>query len=557
MYLGWRRRGIISWPSIATTTVFLLLLLLLQQIGPVFSEPLLQQQSKLPLSAIPFCVQHHSTSSKNKNTIQPCFEESQQQRQRRHSSTYNKREKKQNVNNSDNGSTNAMIIIDFTCESTNQDECNKVKASLTKASEYISSVLVFKTPLYVNATYLSFCQQLGQCEEASEGTIGTGQAYPSVSYLMQEGNTTRMYPQALLKQYHNLAKSVDWYEYDMNAYFNSEITWYYEDDGNPIKENETDLLLTIIHEFVHGLGFVSAWSDDTYERFSMYDSTMKKFLTPMPLNPPNELPEVSAVIDSEEGVQPYWGFVDFPLDKLLYGNKYPLTLTTQVLNEWGNSNVMFANILDMVNDWLNGKNFREQAEAVYQMATERGGIKIMIDNVEIMVLETSLSPFQDGSSLTHVDQSTYATTDDYLMCYSAMRGISLNNLSKFHPLGPLGPSLVRVLAKLGYFIQPSYNQHVNIKTVQPNISFWVPPVDLVGTVTNPSPAVSINANGPAHIPSASDTPSSSASSFISLLLLSSPLSSFTVSLFICTKLSPRLLFFYIFITLPFFYSCYY
>ena len=45
---------------------------------------------------------------------------------------------------------------------------------------------------------------------------------------MQEGNTTRMYPQALLKQYHGLAESVDWYEYDMNAYFNNEITWYFE-----------------------------------------------------------------------------------------------------------------------------------------------------------------------------------------------------------------------------------------------------------------------------------------------------------------------------------------
>ena len=311
------------------------------------------------------------------------------------------------------------------------------------------------------------------------------------------------------------------------------------------------MLLTIIHEFVHGLGFVSAWSDDTYERFSMYDSTMKRFLTPMPLNPPNELPEVSAVMNSEAGVQPYWGFVDFPLDKLLYGNKYPLTLTTQLLNEWGNGNIMFANILDMVNDWINGNSFREQAEAIYQMAVKRGDITIMIDDVEIMVLETSLSPFQDGSSLTHVDESIYATTDDYLMCYSAMRGISLNDLSKSHPLGPLGPSLVRVLAELGYFIQPSYNQYVNVKTVQPHISFWAPPIDLVGTTTNPSPAVSMNADGPAHIPSASDTPSSSASSTISSLLLSS-------SLLISIKFLPGSLFFYLFITLVFSsYCCYY
>ena len=190
MYLGWRRRRIISWPIITTTTLLLLLLLLQQQIDPVFSEPLpqqpQQQRPKRSLPTVPFCVHHHSTSSNSKNAIRPCFKESQQQQQQQqqHSSTYKKREQQRNANNSSSDSANAMIIIDFTCESTNQDECNKVKASLTKASEYISSVLVFKTPLYVNATYLSFCQQLGQCEEASEGTIGTGKDNKRASFLL-------------------------------------------------------------------------------------------------------------------------------------------------------------------------------------------------------------------------------------------------------------------------------------------------------------------------------------------------------------------------------------
>ncbi|KAI9255791.1 hypothetical protein BDA99DRAFT_442071 [Phascolomyces articulosus] len=375
----------------------------------------------------------------------------------------------------------------------------------------------------------------------------SGQAYPSVSYLMEEGNTTRMYPQAILKQYPEFTDSIDWYKYDMNAQFNSEINWYYEGDTTSIKDDQTDLLLTIIHEFIHGLGFVSAWSDDTYERFSIYDPTIEKFLTPMPLNPPNELPEVSAAMNSEAGVQPFWGFVDFPLDKLLYGNSYPLTRTTQLLNDWGNGNIMFATILDMVNDWVDGNAFREEAEAIYQMAITQGDITINIDDTKVMVMETSLTPFQDGSSLTHADQSIYASSDDYIMCYSAMRGVNLNDLSKIHPLGPLGPSLVRILANLGYYIQPSYNNYVNATTVQPNVSFWVPPIDLVGTATNPSPAVSVNPNGPAHIPSASDTPSSSSSTSLLVSLSSSS---------ICIELLPRLLFFYLFVTIVF-PSCFY
>lgn len=57
-----------------------------------------------------------------------------------------------------------------------------------------------------------------------------GQAFPAVSYLMtdQSDNTTRMYPQALLKQYTKLDAQPDWSSFDINAQFNSDIDWYFE-----------------------------------------------------------------------------------------------------------------------------------------------------------------------------------------------------------------------------------------------------------------------------------------------------------------------------------------
>ncbi|KAI9497547.1 hypothetical protein BDB00DRAFT_951721 [Zychaea mexicana] len=490
MSLSWRRRRK-PWPT------FLLLLAIAISARSLITIAAATASRPSPIAmATPstFCVHHQHSTSRIRHAIRPCPERSHKRR-----------------DSQPQQESEAKMVINYTCHASNDDECAKVQSLLAKASEIITSVLKFETPVHVNASYLPFCQKLGQCQDSS-GTVSTGQAYPSVSYLMQEENSIRMYPQALLKQYTNLSAQVDWYEYDMNAQFNSEIDWYFEDDANSIDKDKTDLLLTIIHELIHGLGFVSAWSDDTHERFSIYDPEMKKFLTPMPLDPPNELPDVSAAVNSESGVQPFWGFVDFPLDKFFYAhNKVHLAGVTKLLNQWGDGNVMFATILDMVNAWVGDTNFREQAEKLYRSATTRGDITIVIDDEQVMVMETSLAPFQDGSSLTHADESAYASTADYLMCYSAMRGVSLADLSKIHKLGPIGPSLVRIMAAMGYHIQSSYNNGSIPQTVQSNITFWVPPIDLVGTSTNPSPAVSVNANGPAHIPSASATPSSSSS----------------------------------------------
>lgn len=41
-------------------------------------------------------------------------------------------------------------------------------------------------------------------------------------------NMTRMYPQALLKQFHHLGEVPNWASFDINAKFDSDIDWYFE-----------------------------------------------------------------------------------------------------------------------------------------------------------------------------------------------------------------------------------------------------------------------------------------------------------------------------------------
>lgn len=41
-------------------------------------------------------------------------------------------------------------------------------------------------------------------------------------------NMTRMYPQALLKQFRHLGEVPNWASFDINAKFDSDIDWYFE-----------------------------------------------------------------------------------------------------------------------------------------------------------------------------------------------------------------------------------------------------------------------------------------------------------------------------------------
>lgn len=280
-------------------------------------------------------------------------------------------------------------------------------------------------------------------------------------------------------------------------------------DGDAITDSETDFLRNVVHELVHGLGFVTAWSDKVYQKFAKYAPNLGKFLTPMPLNPPNELAQVSENVVTEKGAQPFWGFVEFPLDKLLMatsnnGSLSSLTAVTRTLNLWGNGNVMFASMVDMVNAWCASGDMQAEAEALYQQATNGLDLYAAVPDGTKVWMETSLQPFADGSSLSHVDEATYLNTDDYLMVYSAQRGVSLQSLNQKYPLGPLGPNLLRVLAAMGYVIRPNPNT-TTPTTIQPPLKFWEPPADLVGTDTNPTPAVSSFTSGPARIPSATAT----------------------------------------------------
>ncbi|RCH92312.1 hypothetical protein CU097_010947 [Rhizopus azygosporus] len=320
-----------------------------------------------------------------------------------------------------------------------------------------------------------------------------GQAYPTISYIMvdQTDNMTRLYPQALLKQFTNLSVKPNWAYYDINAEFNSQVNWYFFNSSNPIRSDQIDLLRNVVHEFIHGLGFLSSWSDSFYAKLSPLVDGIDRFITPMLLT---SVKESSAT--SYDAPQPFWGFVEFPFDKLIYANSSnalsPFTTVTYQLNQFYGSNVTFKSALDWANAWYASDAYKI-ASSAYSRTVSADNVLAVVNNVPTLLLETSLNPFSQGSSLCHVDQQTYVNSTEALMVYMADRGVSLNKTNR----GPFGPKLIKVLAGLGYKINASF---FNATTIRPELIYWMPPQGLVNTNQNPSPSLVSYTNGPAHAP---------------------------------------------------------
>lgn len=195
------------------------------------------------------CIQHSDPLNPSEYTISNCTSGSSETTPH-HNSTKLKHHQRDEL--SYNGAN--MFKISFSCLASDPEVCEKAKASFIKAGQIVSSVIRLRQPVTVNATFLPFCSTLDICPDATgkkvlgmfynRRSIGCsfhqcidqvvciylGSAYPAVSHLMTDksDNMTRMYPQALLKQFHNLKERPQFASFDINAKFNSDVYWYFD-----------------------------------------------------------------------------------------------------------------------------------------------------------------------------------------------------------------------------------------------------------------------------------------------------------------------------------------
>jgi hypothetical protein len=123
--------------------------------------------------------------------------------------------------------TRPKITFNLTCLA-DDSICNGAYNTFEKAADIITKVFSLKSNIAINASFISFCKVMGDCIDNNE-MITAGQATPTISYIMSDlsDNTTRMYPQALLKQFTRLSTTPQWDEYDITASFNTEMDWHF------------------------------------------------------------------------------------------------------------------------------------------------------------------------------------------------------------------------------------------------------------------------------------------------------------------------------------------
>lgn len=351
---------------------------------------------------------------------------------------------KQNNNNVGKNSfqfkNDELFQVNFNCQITDENMCSKVEKIFNMAGNIITYALTLNTPIIVNAKF---------------GTMNPkelGGATPTryISLLDEDDQVERFYPQALVKQLQLSSPATFTYsESDISAEFNSLINWHFPDDKESIKKDQYDILYTVLHEIIHGLGFISSWKGL---------ETPEKELTPFPLTGSDDTSITS--YDITNTPFKFHGFRETIFDKFIItkdndGIQRRLSSFANELNQFNTSASQFIGFYDQLQ---NSPQYGAAKEVLTFSTTKnalifmpKGGISIPDDGI---LLETKIKPYQAGSSISHVDSLIYNVGNpDFLMRRESILGESLNNLvdkSGNITGSAIGPKLLNVLSSIGY-----------------------------------------------------------------------------------------------------------
>lgn len=121
--------------------------------------------------------------------------------------------------------TSAPIEISFKCFHAPKNVCEKAERAFKKAGDMISSVILFREPIKVNATLASFCKMGDECGK-NMMTLG-GSSPARAMPLLNDDGLVRLHPQALVKQY-MLQDHLPFAEYDILSVFNADAPFWFE-----------------------------------------------------------------------------------------------------------------------------------------------------------------------------------------------------------------------------------------------------------------------------------------------------------------------------------------
>ncbi|RUP47551.1 LOW QUALITY PROTEIN: hypothetical protein BC936DRAFT_145596 [Jimgerdemannia flammicorona] len=386
-----------------------------------------------------------------------------------------------------NGSDSFQIT--FTCRA-NATVCAKAKNAFQQAGTIITGVLKLSVPIIVNATFYSFCKESNDCGTANFITLEyhldvphkiliPGGSYPArTMVILDDDGLNRYYPQALVKQL-NLKSHPTYGPYDITSVFNADAPFFFEyiccgvrfvrfdcvavfglldvrpvlivhinpttqEDGT-ITAVQSDFLFVILHEFMHGLGFYSNWND----YINQVPQALTPDVTPLDTRDPSQFIDLLASVT-------FSGFYESVFDRymVLLPSLTPTTQLTRTLNGFaGGIGAKFSGYDTFFTQFIASPQY-QTAVSMFKTSITSYDLGFMPTNgstlADVFVLETSLNPFAEGSSISHADYKTYTNTSDFLMRYMEDRGVTIRDAVNRGGGGPIGPKLIRVLETLGY-----------------------------------------------------------------------------------------------------------
>ncbi|CAG8593885.1 15194_t:CDS:2, partial [Funneliformis mosseae] len=324
-----------------------------------------------------------------------------------------------------------MLEIRFDCAINDETICAKVKSTFEEAGRIITSALTLNTQIIVNVTFR---------EMMSPAILGSARPFRLMPIKDDDG-IERLYPQSLVKQL-QLTSHPEFAPVDIIADFNSLVALWFEGDP-PITSKQVGFLELILHELMHGLGFVSAWGD---------------------YFPKAATPEVNDFIESEnsnsKAMTVFGGFQEKAFDKYLV--IFPDNVTTSSyineLNKFADGSA-FKNFDDFYVKFIASPQYLVAKEIYNHFVTPKSLVfkpSVSDKEEDWTYLETTLNPFERGSSVSHVDNTMYTNTSDFLMTYRQEHNRTLNDnigIGGNYAGGAISYKLRLILESLGYTVK--------------------------------------------------------------------------------------------------------
>lgn len=219
-----------------------------------------------------------------------------------------------------------------------------------------------------------------------------------------------------------------------------DIDWWFKSDNQKIRPNQYDCFGVILHELIHGLGFISSWDDS--------------------LESDAGLPTTGLTPDYLFYGKRFGGFLEYVFDRYVSiidskKKKIPISQYACKLNNSVPALSPFSSLSKFADDVRSSSQWK-YAKLVLKAATTNNGIVFTPAKhscwKQDIYLETCIRPFATGSSISHVSKIKYGKTSDFIMTWKPLPGVTTDCLVKKggNYKSPLGPRVISVLETIGY-----------------------------------------------------------------------------------------------------------